>query len=131
MTAEERDRSITAVIERLRFGDSDGDDHDIAAAELEQLRLDRDQHAGNASAVLQAQQERDVVIHELAGLKSALDELGKHVFGGGWLDHGTTCAAGYFDEVCNCGLSDWLKRFEKPLGIVLNGLPTDVGAKRE
>lgn len=32
------DRSIDAVIARLRFGDSDGDDHDIAAAEIERLR---------------------------------------------------------------------------------------------
>lgn len=35
-----QDRSIPAVIERLRFGDSDGDDHDIAAAELERLLND-------------------------------------------------------------------------------------------
>lgn len=34
----ERDRSINAVIARLRFGDSDGDDHDIAVKELERLR---------------------------------------------------------------------------------------------
>lgn len=34
----DKDRSIDAVIARLRFGDSDGDDHDIAAAEIERLR---------------------------------------------------------------------------------------------
>ena len=33
-----KDRSIKAVIERLRFGDSDGDDHDVAASELERLQ---------------------------------------------------------------------------------------------
>lgn len=41
--SEPRDRSVKAVIERLRFGDSDGDDHDIAAqalSEIERLRND-------------------------------------------------------------------------------------------
>lgn len=36
---EQRDRSIKAVIERLRFGDSDGDDHDIAAAKLREFEV--------------------------------------------------------------------------------------------
>lgn len=37
-----KDRSIKAVIERLRFGDSDGDDHDIAAAELSKPAHERE-----------------------------------------------------------------------------------------
>lgn len=40
LPAEERDRSIEAVVARLRFGDSDGDDHDIAANEIERLRAE-------------------------------------------------------------------------------------------
>ena len=32
------DRSIEAVVARLRFGDSDGDDHDIAADYIDALR---------------------------------------------------------------------------------------------
>jgi hypothetical protein len=38
LSADERDRRIDVVIARLRFGDSDGDDHDIAAKEIERLR---------------------------------------------------------------------------------------------
>lgn len=36
-STEERPRDIASVIARLRFGDSDGDDHDIAANEIERL----------------------------------------------------------------------------------------------
>lgn len=90
-----RDRSIEAVIARLRFGDSDGDDHDIAAAEIECLdallsialdrnaehcaevqRLQRDLEiqAVNATAVLQAQHERDCAVEALASARQLLED---------------------------------------------------------
>lgn len=51
------DRSIDAVIARLRFGDSDGDDHDIAADEIAQLKLDLAQQTANAKTVIELQKE--------------------------------------------------------------------------
>ena len=42
-TSDEGTRDIAAVIERLRFGNSTGDDHDLAADEIE--RLERTLHA--------------------------------------------------------------------------------------
>lgn len=58
------DRSIPAVIARLRFGDSDGEDHDIAANEIDRLVLERQQ----------AQLERDCVVERLAEVRKLLSD---------------------------------------------------------
>lgn len=67
---------------------------------------------------------RDELIAECEQQRAALEELGRHIFGGGWLDHASGCNG----EVCNCGLRDWLRRHEKQLGISFGG---DVPAVQE
>jgi hypothetical protein len=52
LLSAEKDRSIKAVIARLRFGDSDGDDHDIAANELECLEHKRAEAVESFSAMV-------------------------------------------------------------------------------
>ena len=70
-STETPDRSIEAVIARLRFGDSDGDDHDIAANELERFKQAL---AAQTIVTLQAQHERDAVVETLAAARQLLEE---------------------------------------------------------
>lgn len=50
-------------------------------------------------------------------LRAAMREAGPKVFGGNWIDHGVDCRLGIDEEPCTCGLSDWLTRNAKYLGI--------------
>ena len=61
VTTEERPRDIDAVIARLRFGDSDGDDHDIAAREIERLRVTLERIAGAQGYALTVQAMHNIV----------------------------------------------------------------------
>jgi len=55
---------------------------------------------------------------EIEQLHASLRELGKNVYGGRWVDHAGGCTAGVDGHVCNCGLSDWLVKHQKELGLV-------------
>lgn len=92
-------------------------------AELMKLAIATNQQANDQLTAerklrLQAEHERDCAVEDVKRFALAFEELGKHVFGGGWLDHAAECPTGLTDDdVCTCGLADWLKRFEGPLGI--------------
>jgi len=57
---------------------------------------------------------------EIDRLRAALSELGGHVFGGGWVDHGAGCEVGTTVDSCTCGLTEWLKKYGALLGIALD-----------
>lgn len=74
--------------------------------EIHQLRRDRDQHAGNATAVLQAQHERDAAIEDVARLRAIMRNTA------GWLNNGCEPARAAAEL------------------LLVAGLPADVGGER-
>jgi hypothetical protein len=69
------DRSIDAVIARLRFGDSDGDDHDIAADEIERLRRELTEALGHAQDAADADGHLAALTAQLAEARDTLARL--------------------------------------------------------
>jgi hypothetical protein len=59
-----------------------------------------------------------VKLEDYERLSAALNEAGRKVYGGNWIDHGADCELGQSDtSACTCGLLEWLKRNAVVLGI--------------